>query len=200
MGRKNIKLIRKQELIQASITAIYRHGFADLTVNQIAQDAETSTGSIHYYFGGKEALLEATMRHLLSRLHDAAVSRLSGLSQPTERLEAVVLANFDETFMSIETCRVWTQFWAYAPYHQGLSRLQKLNKARVRSNLAAELKQLFPEQSVNAMVGAVQAFMDGVWVQAAQSQHEPDLVHIQERAREFLAHSLSLRAITAEQT
>jgi len=135
MGRRDIKAIRRLELIEAAMSAIHAHGFANLTVSQIAQDAGASTGSIHYYFGGKEALLEATMRHLLSVLKRAVLRRLADQSDPEQRLIAVVAGNFDKALFSSESCSVWTQFWAYAPYDPRLARLQRLNKRRVRSNL-----------------------------------------------------------------
>ena len=58
---------------------------------------------------------------------------------------ATIGGNFDETLFTVENCRVWSQFWGYAPYQPRLARLQRLNKSRVRSNLRAELKKLLPD-------------------------------------------------------
>ena len=190
MGRQKVKDIRRKELIEASMNSIYRHGFAEVTVSQIAQDAQTSTGSIHYYFGGKDALLEATMRHLLARLRNANIRMLAGNTDPEDRLRAIVFANFDQSVMTAQSCRVWTQFWAYAPYHTGLARLQALNISRVRSHLRRELRQLIAPQFVDAIVFAIQTYMDGVWVQAAQSDTEPDLRVIHARTDEFLSNTI----------
>ena len=186
MRRQNIKELRRAELISAAISAIHRHGFADLTVSQIAKDAETSTGSIHYYFGGKEALLEATMRHLMTVLGTLVRQRLNTASSPRQRLEAMVLSNFDQGFFSQETCTVWTQFWAYAPYNARLARLQRANKARVRSNLNHELKQLVSGAMQEQVRFAIQSYMDGVWVHAAQSKQPPTPEVAQQDATEFL--------------
>ena len=186
MARKNIRELRQGELISAAISAIHRHGFADLTVSQIAKDAETSTGSIHYYFGGKEALLEATMRHLLHVLGQTVRRRLADAADPRQRLHAMVLANFDEAFFSQETCTVWTQFWAYARYNAGLSRLQVMNKARVRSNLNHALRQLVPQAVCDHMRFAIQSYMDGVWVHTAQAKQAPTPAMAQQDATEFL--------------
>lgn len=186
MPRQNIKDLRRAELISAAISAIHRHGFADLTVSQIAKDAETSTGSIHYYFGGKEALLEATMRHLMTVLSTVVRQRLSAATDPRQRLAAMVLGNFDEGFFSQETCTVWTQFWAYAPYNTGLARLQRTNKARVRSNLNHELRQLVPDGIRDQVRFAIQSYMDGVWVHTAQAKQAPTPDSAQQDATEFL--------------
>ncbi len=186
MGRRDIKAIRRFELIEAAMSAIQKHGFANLTVSQIAEDAETSAGSIHYYFGGKDALLEATMRHLLAVLKEAVLRRLSSLEDPEQRLIAVVLGNFDETLFSSESCSVWTQFWAYAPYNPRLARLQLVNKSRVRSNLIAELKRLMSPDAAETACIAIQSYMDGIWVHAAQTGTPPPHKQVQDDATHFL--------------
>ncbi|MCV6593021.1 MAG: transcriptional regulator BetI [Silicimonas sp.] len=184
--RQNIRSIRRDELIRATMAAIYDHGFADLTVAKIARDAGASTGSIHYYFGGKEALLEATMLYLLDLLKSAHGRILDGADNPAERVHAVIQANFDETFMSRETCRVWTQFWAFAPYHPSLARLHRINRARVRSNIVYALRDLVPEADLRMKANVIQGYMDGVWVQVAQSRDLPDLGALQKEARHFV--------------
>lgn len=191
--RKGMKIssLRRKELIQASLTAIYENGFADLTVAQIADDAQVSTGNIHYYFGGKEALLEATMRHLLDLLSVAYRRHLSGAASDKDRLHAVVQANFDESFLTSETCRVWTQFWAYAPYRPKLARLHTINRARVRSNIVFAIRNLVPAQDLKLRTNVIQGYMDGVWVQVAQSQGEPDITSLQTEARRFVEQTIS---------
>lgn len=190
MGHQKISSIRRGELIQAAMTAIYEHGFANLTVARIAKDAEASTGSIHYYFGGKEALLEATMRHLLSLLMSAHQQQLKNAESHADRLHAVVQANFDKTFLTRETCRVWTQFWAFAPYQPKLERLHRINRARVRSNVVFCLRELIPEQDLRVTTNAILGYMDGVWVQLAQTRNELRLEELQCEARRFVNQTI----------
>lgn len=190
MVHQKISSIRRGELIQAAMTAICEHGFADLTVARIAKDAETSTGSIHYYFGGKEALLEATMRHLLSLLRSAYQQQLKAAASPADRLHAVVQANFDKTFLTRETCRVWTQFWAFAPYHPKLERLHRINRERVRSNIVFSLRELIPAHDLRVTTNAIQGYMDGVWVQVAQTRDELHLEELQCEATRFINQTI----------
>ncbi|MCL4134494.1 UNVERIFIED_CONTAM: hypothetical protein GTU68_046518 [Idotea baltica] len=186
MSRQTIKKIRQTELIDAVVSAVHAHGFAALTVSQIAKQAETSTGSIHYYFGGKDALLEATMRRLLAVLKSVTLERLRGKTDPRDRLAAIVGGNFDEAMLTAQNCSVWTQFWAYAPYIPSLARLQRINKHRVQSNLRAELKHILPEDSVETARSAIQAYMDGVWLHVAQSGEVADPARREADAKQFL--------------
>lgn len=185
--RQTIRDIRRTELIEAVIAAIHAQGFASLTVNDIARNAQTSTGSIHYYFGSKEALLEATMRHLLSILRAATVRRLEGQATPAARLRAIVMANFDDSLFTRQNCSVWSQFWAHAPYAPGLARLQKVNRARVRSNLRHALKQILPAAQADEICVSIQSYMDGIWINVSQTQAEPSPDMAQREAMGFLA-------------
>lgn len=184
--RRSIRDIRRAELTDAVIAAIHEHGFSSLTVNEIAGYAETSTGSIHYYFGSKEALLEAAMRHLLTILRTATIERLKGCNGPEERLRAIVLANFDDRFFSRRHCSVWSQYWCYAPYVPVLARLQRLNRKRVQSNLKHELKHVLPDDQLDSVCLSIQSYMDGIWINAAQADANVDAKAAQKDALDFL--------------
>ena len=184
--RRRIRDIRRDELIEATITAIHENGFAALTIGQIADKANASIGSISYYFGGKERLLEEAMRRLLTILRDCAINGLQEARGPRARLNAIVFANFDDRLFSAETCAVWMQFWAYAPYTPRLARLQNINRARVSSNIRAELKALFPGTDTDARQRALQAYMDGVWLEAAQGDGPLDAAAARVAAAQFL--------------
>jgi phenylpropionate dioxygenase-like ring-hydroxylating dioxygenase large terminal subunit/AcrR family transcriptional regulator len=54
----------KLDLIQATVTAISRHGLSELTSARIAAAAGHTAASINFHFGSKEALLLATLREV----------------------------------------------------------------------------------------------------------------------------------------
>ncbi len=168
MTRKRIRDIRHEELIAATISAIHKRGYAAVTMAEIAVEAGASTASITYYFGSKERLLEATMRHLLTLLRAAMRDRYRAAKTPRDRLFAVVEANFDDRLFTAAQCNVWMQFWANAPYSDRLARLHRINLARVTSHFRAELRALLPEERRETARAVLQAYMDGVWLAAAQ--------------------------------
>jgi TetR/AcrR family transcriptional repressor of bet genes len=170
MSRRRIRDIRHDELIDATIRAVATRGYAAVTMAEIAALAGSTAASINYYFGSKENLMEATMRHLLSDLKTAILTRFAETNSPRERLQAIIDANFDDHLFTTERCAVWVQFWAAAPYSQSLSRLHRINRARVQSHLIAELKHLSPSQA-SEMSATLQAWMDGIWIETAQSSN-----------------------------
>ncbi|MEM7544134.1 MAG: transcriptional regulator BetI [Pseudomonadota bacterium] len=168
MTRKRIRDIRHEELIGATIAALHENGYAVVTMADIARRAGASAASINYYFGSKERLLEATMRHLLTLLRSAMRDRYKTATTPRERLFAVVEANFDDRLFTTAQCNVWIQFWANAPYSERLARLHRINLARVTSHFRAELRSLLPEARRETARAVLQAYLDGVWLAAAQ--------------------------------
>lgn len=169
LPRAKIQDIRRQELIDATVASIYKNGFTDLTVSQISKEAGVSAGNIHYYFGGKSELLEATMRWLLNTLRDVSIKSLESATTPRERLDAIVHCNFDPTFFRPETVSAWMHFWAQAPYSETLRRLQVINHTRVRSNLLDALKQIVDPAKAEAAADMIQVLMDGIWLRSAQT-------------------------------
>ncbi len=169
MGRKSIRDIRNEELIEATIVAVHKHGYSVVTMAEIAREADASAASINYYFGSKEGLMEATMRHLLTKLKRAMIAGYAQANSPLERLYAVMDANFADELFSTTQCSIWMQFWANAPYSERLARLHRINRARVQSHFLAELRCLLPAERVAPAHDALQAYMDGVWLQVALS-------------------------------
>ncbi|WP_372886969.1 transcriptional regulator BetI [Shimia sp.] len=183
MGRKRIREIRNEELISATITAVYKHGYTAVTMAEIAHEADATAASINYYFGSKEKLLEATMRRLFGLLKSSLLERIAEARTPHERLMALLDANFSDRLYTIEQCSLWVQFWGSAPYVPSLARLHRINRARVTSNFRAELKALLPESRRETVREALQSYMDGVWLEAAQSAVAPDAAKARADAR-----------------
>ncbi len=62
MPRTGMMAIRKDALVNATISEIGRKGSLDVTVSQIAKAAGVSSALAHHYFGSKDHLLLAAMR------------------------------------------------------------------------------------------------------------------------------------------
>ncbi|WP_299349906.1 transcriptional regulator BetI [uncultured Shimia sp.] len=183
MSRQRIRDIRHDELIDATIKAVHKHGYAAVTMTEIAREAGATAASINYYFGSKERLLGATMQHLLSLLRAAVLRRVAMAATPHERLMALLEANFDDSVYTTEQCSLWVQFWGSAPYVKSLARLHNINRQRVTSNFRAELRALLPEDRRETVREALQSYMDGVWLEATHSSQPLDAAAARDEAR-----------------
>jgi len=79
---------RPDELLGAAARAIVRRGFSETRVSDIAEEAGTSTGTIHYYFASKQEILVEALRWASDRLF-ARLPRGDG-ADATARLAALL--------------------------------------------------------------------------------------------------------------
>lgn len=183
MARRKIRDIRHEELIAGTIRAVQAHGFAAVTMADIATEAGSTAPSITYYFGSKDRLMEDTMRHLLRLLRAAFLDRIRTARTHEDRILAVVEANFADRLFTPAQCALWTQFWANAPHAPGLARLHRINRARVAAHLDHALAPLVAPDRRDTVRHVLQSYMDGVWLEAAQSQTPPDAATARAEAR-----------------
>ena len=164
MPKVGMEPIRKAQLIEATFECIYRYGFAGTTIARVARQAGVSTGIISHYFGGKDGLLESTMRVLLKQLGINAKVSSKSPDNPREHIIAIINSNFAEQQVTPQANTVWLAFWGQALHVPALSRLQKVNLGRLRSNLRYWLKQLLPEERARTVADGLAAMIDGLWL------------------------------------
>lgn len=198
MPKIGMQPVRRKQLIDATIAAIHENGYAEATVARIARKAGMSPGIIAHYFGGKHALLGATMRSLLTDLRRLVVARLEEAETPFQRVEAVVLANFDETQSVPHVVASWLAFWAQVPHDKDLERLQQLYIRRLRSNLRAALRPVgFREADLEEVTEVLGSLIDGIWMRAALSPEGLDVPAARRRVLQVLHFYLETRRVAA---
>ena len=80
------------EIMAATVCALCAHGYADLTVQRIADEASMTTAAIHYHFDTKEGLMDAFLRDVTERFE----ARLDcDAPDPRERLATLLDAVFE---------------------------------------------------------------------------------------------------------
>ncbi len=169
MPKIGMQQLRRQQLIDATFAAVHEHGLADTTIARISRRAGVSGGIIAHYFGDKDALLEATMRHLLGQLATATRERRTDKASPQTRLRAIVEGNFAPAQTHTHATRTWLSFWAQAQHHPALARLQLINHRRLHSNLCHALRALLPAAQALRCAETTAALIDGLWLRGALS-------------------------------
>lgn len=170
MPRPSMKSVRQQQLIDAMLVSVEQHGLHNTTINTISGLAGLSSGLISHYFGGKQGLIEATQKYLLDQLKHALLSRTANKHlSPSERLDAIVEANFTELQRSRPATKTWLSFWSQAMHEEGLARLQHINSQRLYSNLLFSFKQQIPHDHAITAAKQTAAMIDGFWLRSALS-------------------------------
>ena len=142
MPRIGMEPVRRKALIAAAIDAIHDRGMGHVTMGEIAKRAGVSPALAHHYFGGKDQLLLATMRHLLSELGEEVQSRLSAASTPQERISAVIRGNFSACQFRPAVISAWLSFYVQAQTDPEARRLLRIYTRRLESNLLHALSEL----------------------------------------------------------
>ncbi len=184
MPKVGMEPLRRAALMQATITEIGAAGSLDVTVARIARRAGMSSALAHHYFGSKEQMFLAAMRHVLTGYGAGVRAALSGVESPRARLEAIIRASFEPGHFRPEVIAAWLNFYVLAQANDGAARLLRVYRRRLRSNLLAGLRPL-----VGARAGAVAeqlaAQIDGAWLQAALGP--VDAARVRDQVLECLA-------------
>lgn len=168
MPKIGMQPIRRQQLIEATLNSINELGFAETSIQQIAQRAGVSTGIISHYFKGKNGLIEATMRYLLEQLGNSVKSKKAESGPtPEQRLMAIVHANFMAPQTDHAAMKVWLAFWANSLHQPELHRLQQVNHHRLHSNLKYEFLKILDQAEAEKAAQGLAALIDGFWLRGA---------------------------------
>ena len=176
MGRPSLKIQRREDLIRACIQTIHEDGLEGASLARIAQRAGLTAGIVSHYFGDKAELMEATMRHIGGALGREQARRLRAAATPMERLTAIIDANLNPEQFRPDVTAVWLSFWARVNHSPALARIQRINSARLISNLSHPLRRLIPdtapdkETEVRRVALGLSTLIDGLWLRAALDQ------------------------------
>ncbi|WP_265515700.1 transcriptional regulator BetI [Nitratireductor luteus] len=173
MPKIGMEPIRRRALIDAAILAIGERGSLDVTMSDIAGRAGVSTALAHHYFGGKEDLLHAAMRHVLAELGGDLRRAVAG-KQGIERVEAVIAVNFSPKQFQPEIVSAWLAFYVEAQHSTPLRRLLRIYARRLHSNLLYALRPLMADAVARRAAEGIAALIDGLYIRRALKDGPPD--------------------------
>lgn len=166
MPRIGMEPLRRAALIEATIQEIGRARSLSITVAQIARRAGVSSALAHHYFGGKEQLFLAAMRHVLTVYGNAIRAALRGQDDPRARLAAIVGAGFTSDNFTPSAIAAWLNFYVLAQTSPQARRLLAVYHRRLHANLAHALRPMVGSDA-DALAERAAALIDGLYLRAA---------------------------------
>lgn len=173
MPKLGMEPIRKDALIKATIVEIGRSGSLDVTVSQIAKRAGMSPALAHHYFGSKEEMFLAAMRHVLTLYGAEVRGALAVAEGPEARVRAILRASFSAGNFRREVVGAWLNFWVLAQTSEGARRLLAIYQGRLRSNLLTSLRPMVGERARD-LAEALGAMIDGLYLREVLKSGTPD--------------------------
>ena len=166
MPKVGMEPIRRSALVEATIHEIGERGTLDVTVSQIAKRAGMSSALAHHYFGSKEQIFTAAMRHILSLYGAEVRGALVMAKTPRQRIEAIVRASFAPRQFRQDTVSAWLNFYVQAQKSEEANRLLNIYQRRLRSNLHYAVRQAVGRDA-RVLTRGLAAMIDGLYIRQA---------------------------------
>lgn len=173
MPKLGMEPIRRAALVEATIHEIGAAGSLDVTVSQIAKRAGMSSALAHHYFGGKEQIFLAAMRHTLTVYAAEVRGALAMAETPFERTEAIIRAGFSQSNFRREVIAAWLNFYVLAQTSSEARRLLTIYQRRLHANLLFNLRQIAPDRAPK-IAKIVAGLIDGIYLREALANHDSD--------------------------
>jgi TetR/AcrR family transcriptional repressor of bet genes len=169
LPRKAARDVRRAQLIEATIAALARKGFAALTIADVAKEVSLSPGIVIFHFTTKDELLASVLNFLATEYHQnwkAAVQEAG--PSAAERMKALLLSDLDENVFTPERLAAWIAFWGEAQGRPVYDELCAALDAEWRQALEALCGELVAEGGYDLdphiVMCALEALGDGLWL------------------------------------
>lgn len=195
MPKIGMEPVRRKALIDATISAIGERGSLDVTMSEIAGRAGVSSALAHHYFGAKDELLFATMRHILTELNIDTRRALNTAGTARERVSCVVAVSFSDDQFQAEIIAAWLAFYVEAQKSTELRRLLRIYARRLHSNLMSGLTGILPRTEADRVAEATAALIDGLYIRRALKDGVPDAQTAIALVEDYLETKLNGRSL-----
>lgn len=191
--RTETKEVRRQQLIDATIRSIAKHGIGGTTMSTVTDIAGLSLGIVNFHFQSKQKLLEETLIYLAREHHhqwfkaynDAGLSSIA-------KLMAIVDAHFHPRICSRQKLAVWYAFYGEAGRREVYRKLIEdidIERFDLSLRLCEKIAQegryhaIPPRQIANLL----EALYDGIWLELLTYPESYTRKNARDQIRAFLA-------------
>ncbi len=166
--RPSVEGERRVQLTSAAARVIARKGYEAATLRDVADEAGTSTGTLNYYYHGKDDLFAATLRAASERFQSDLGAAVAAARSPRDKLVAMARAATPATPEGREAHALWIDFWAQAARDESLRQLNERIYDRWRVEIAAIVREgqaagaFAPAADPDAFARGYAAVIDGL--------------------------------------
>jgi AcrR family transcriptional regulator len=116
--------IRRRQIIDATRRCLLRKGFYRVTIQDIAREANVSTGIPSHYFGSREEILMATLYDTANRVREWVTTEMERGRTARESMELMIQAQSPEHPPVRELWSIWLDYWSEASRDERLASFQ----------------------------------------------------------------------------
>ncbi|MGW5698730.1 TetR/AcrR family transcriptional regulator [Streptomyces asiaticus] len=105
---------RRARILDATWQLIAERGFHAVRIADIAKVCGTSTGTVHYYFPGKNDVLAEALKYCVDRAFARQSTQLRAVQNAHERLLKLIDMQLPRVGRVRDEWAIWLQYWAEA--------------------------------------------------------------------------------------
>ena len=178
--------IRREAMIEATIIEIGETGSLNLPVSQIARRAGISPALAHHYFGSKDRIFLAVMRHILQVFKKSVKERLDEANTPEERVRAIIDASLEPEQFDRDIVSAWLNFYVRSLHSEETSRLLRVYARRLHSNLVVNLREIFDDPTAEKVAQGLASMIDGFYIRYALQDIAPPRPEVHALVNDYL--------------
>lgn len=191
MPRPSVSAERRAQILGATCAEIAESGVRDLRLTDVATRAGVSSGTIHYYFDSKQALLHAAFEYNYQHSIDRRAAILAAGGNPLELLTRLVESYAPLDADGVAAWRVWTELWVHGLREPELQELNETIYGDWRRTVVGLLRDAQdqnlivdgdPVQLANTVVGMI----DGLAIQVLLGSHNMTVDRMRTTCRAYL--------------
>ncbi|MFC7203050.1 TetR/AcrR family transcriptional regulator [Haloferax namakaokahaiae] len=165
------------EIMEATYHALCEHGYANLTMQRIADESSVTKAALHYHFDTKQELLNAFLGYLIDQFE----ARLAcDASDPRERLTTFLDAIFStasdrDTDFAIALMGIKAQAPYQSQYRERLEEVDETMQSVVKDAVADGIESgLFDDVEPDTVAHTVVTLVNGSRVREVTLGEEPN--------------------------
>ncbi|GGI07015.1 TetR/AcrR family transcriptional regulator [Egicoccus halophilus] len=185
MTRTSVVAARREQILGATCEVAAEVGFRSLRVTDVAQRVGCSSGTVHYYFATKRALIRAAFEHNFQASLARRAAILDSDGDAVVRLRSLIASYLPESPVTVEAWKVWAELWVGALHDPDLRELNDVVYGAWRSRVAeiiaegqrdGTMQPGDPQVLANAVIGLI----DGLSIQVLLESRSLDVLHVHE--------------------
>ncbi|MEM7208288.1 MAG: transcriptional regulator BetI [Pseudomonadota bacterium] len=167
-SRSAQKVVRRQQLIDATIDCINKDGISQTTLAKITQRAGASQGIVIFHFQNKESLFEQTLAFLTEEYQSTwRAAYKKARHKPIDKLCSMVTSAFHPSVFNRKKISVWYAFWGEAQSRPRYQRICGASDHEFSSTMLALCEEICATTgaTMNPEVAAlaIEGMIDGLW-------------------------------------
>lgn len=173
---RNTAAVRRDALIDATLTSLKRHGHEGASIRRISAEAGVSIGLINHHFDSKAELIAAAYETLALALQGSMRTQAQNdAATPRERLSGFFRASFAPEILDPDVFNVWLVFWSMVMHAPEMRAVHERTYGAYREILESLLAGIaaqpgVPTFKLRPAAIALSALLDGLWVELSLSR------------------------------